>query len=41
MQKEADFQDFIPYLQRMKDIIDKIHVNQMVQKYIRQFFNNL
>ncbi|OAE34529.1 hypothetical protein AXG93_1247s1000 [Marchantia polymorpha subsp. ruderalis] len=40
MQQEVDSQDFPLSLQRMKDTISKMSVNQMVQKYIPQFFNN-
>jgi hypothetical protein len=40
MQQEADSQEFIRSLHRMKDKVSEIRVNQMVQKDIRQFFNS-
>jgi predicted transcriptional regulator len=39
LQQDEDLQDFIRSLQQMKNKINKIHVNQMVQLDIRKFFN--
>ena len=38
-QQDEDSQEFIRSLQQMKNKINKIHVNQMVQADIRKFFN--
>jgi hypothetical protein len=39
LQQDEDSQEFIRSLQQMKNKINKIHVNQMVQLDIRKFFN--
>jgi hypothetical protein len=39
LQQDEDSQEFIRSLQQMKNKINKIHVNQMVQMDIRKFFN--
>jgi hypothetical protein len=39
LQQDEDLQEFIRSLQHMKNKINKIRVNQMVQTDIRKFFN--
>ena len=39
LQQDEDSQEFIRSLQQMKNKINKIRVNQMVQMDIRKFFN--
>jgi hypothetical protein len=39
LQQDEDSQEFIRSLQQMKNKINKIRVNQMVQTNIRKFFN--
>jgi hypothetical protein len=39
LQQDKDSQDFIRSLQQMKNKINKIRVNQMVQTDIHKFFN--
>jgi hypothetical protein len=39
LQQDEDLHEFILSLQQMKNNINKIHVNQMVQTGIRKFFN--
>jgi hypothetical protein len=39
LQQDEDSHEFISSLQQMKNKINKIHVNQMVQMDIHKFFN--
>jgi hypothetical protein len=39
LQQDEDLQEFICSLQQMKNKINKIHVNQMVQTDICKYFN--
>jgi hypothetical protein len=41
LQQDEDLQEFIRSLQQMKNNINKIRFNQMVQLDIRKFFNRL
>jgi hypothetical protein len=41
LQQDEDSQEFIRSLQQMKNKINKIRVNQMVQMDIHKFFNHL
>jgi hypothetical protein len=41
LQQDEDSQEFICSFQHMKNKINKIRVNQMIQMDIRKFFNHL